>query len=181
MVKFGRILIIVGFLVGAAAASVHEENVNWFVFTPALAAAALGIGMAQTGLRRLARDHETLTGDLETIEESLAELAKRAAQLEAEKADIDVYDVHSRIDDLFMVLLDRFVQARNSVTHAYSMSDYAHLMNHFAAGERRLNRAWSASVDGYIDEVHACLARAARHFADARDEFQKIKSANRAA
>jgi len=176
MVILGRILIVVGFLVGAAAASIHEENVKWAVFGPALAAAALGIGLVQTAMRRLARDHATLTGDLKSIEQSLAELATRSAQLDADKANLDVYDVHERIDATFMEELDRFVQARNSVVHAYGMSQYADLMNHFAAGERSLNRAWSASVDGYIDEVQECLAKAARHFEDARDVYADIKT-----
>ena len=36
--------------------------------------------------------------------------------------------------------------------------------NEFAAGERYLNRVWSASVDGYIDEVRSFLVLARTQF-----------------
>jgi hypothetical protein len=50
-------------------------------------------------------------------------------------------------------------------------------MSHFAGGERYLNRVWSASADGYIDEVNAYLTKAHEQFdialarmADLRDQ-----------
>ncbi len=46
------------------------------------------------------------------------------------------------------------------------MQRYADIMSPFANGERLLNRAWSASADGYVDEVRSCIA-------GARAELQK--------
>ena len=37
-------------------------------------------------------------------------------------------------------------------------------MNPFAAGERYLNRVWSASTDGYIDEAHTYVDKAREQF-----------------
>ena len=49
-------------------------------------------------------------------------------------------------------------------------------MNRFAAGERSLNRVWSASTDGYIDETSAYLEKAATYFEDALETFKVIKA-----
>ena len=37
--------------------------------------------------------------------------------------------------------------------HVFGMQNYADVMSNFAAGERYINRVWSASTDGYVDEV----------------------------
>jgi hypothetical protein len=47
-------------------------------------------------------------------------------------------------------------------------------MNEFAAGERYLNRVWSASVDCYIDDVHEYLGRAKEQFINTRDVLSKL-------
>jgi hypothetical protein len=44
-------------------------------------------------------------------------------------------------------------------------------MNHFAAGERYLNRVWSASVDGYVDECRAYIGHAREQFHVAWDKL----------
>jgi len=44
---------------------------------------------------------------------------------------------------------------------------YVEVMSLFAQGERRLNRAWSACVDGYLDEAVACVHEAAPFLQDA--------------
>jgi hypothetical protein len=46
-------------------------------------------------------------------------------------------------------------------------------MNSFAAGERYLNRVWSASADGYIDEVNTYIEKAKEQFIES---FEKIKN-----
>jgi hypothetical protein len=37
-------------------------------------------------------------------------------------------------------------------------------MTEFAAGERAVNRSWSAAADGYVDEVAVCLEKAELFF-----------------
>jgi len=41
-------------------------------------------------------------------------------------------------------------------------------MSAFATGERYINRVWSASTDGYVDEVRSYLERALQQFREAR-------------
>ena len=50
-------------------------------------------------------------------------------------------------------------------------------MNEFAAGERYLNRCWSASVDGYIDEIKTYLGKARTQFERTQEILNRIKPA----
>ena len=43
-----------------------------------------------------------------------------------------------------------------------------------AAAERYLNRCWSASADGYVDEVHTYLARAAAQFQESQAKVRDL-------
>ena len=47
-------------------------------------------------------------------------------------------------------------------------------MTRFAAGERYLNRVWSASADGYIDEVNEYLEKAKDQFVDSLDLIRRL-------
>lgn len=91
------------------------------------------------------------------------------------KGELDVYDVHRRIDELVPDHLTRFVEARSSIANAFGLQGYADVMSHFAAGERYLNRVWSASADGYIDEVRGYLGRAEAQFVEARDLLRRLE------
>jgi putative OPT family oligopeptide transporter len=73
--------------------------------------------------------------------------------------------------------LDAFVQARESVAHRYGLQAYAEVMNPFAAGERYLNRVWSTSTDGYVDEAHRYIDMAREQFESALAEFRALHPA----
>ena len=68
--------------------------------------------------------------------------------------------MHHRIDAELMEDIDTFVEARESMIPKLGMQRYADIMSPFANAERLLNRAWSASADGYVDEVRNCIAGA---------------------
>jgi len=181
MIKLGQLLIWVGFMIGASSAVRLEKGVAWSLdtapwsaFNLGVLSGLIGVFMVRMGHRSHAGDKDRQSNNLGAIGESLEELVRHAETLESEREVRNVYEFHDRIDKLFPDALDRFVQARESVIHAYSMQDYANLMNHFAAGERSINRVWSASVDGYIDEVQDYIAKAAVHFREARQLFTEL-------
>jgi hypothetical protein len=70
--------------------------------------------------------------------------------------------------------LDAFVQARESVAHRFGLQAYAEVMNPFAAGERYLNRVWSAAADGYLDEALEYIGRAREQFHTAHDNLAAV-------
>ncbi len=56
----------------------------------------------------------------------------------------------------------------------YGLQAYADIMSSFAAAERYLNRCWSASADGYVDEVHTYLDRAAAQFQESQAKIRNL-------
>jgi hypothetical protein len=68
------------------------------------------------------------------------------------------------------------VDARESIAHRHGLAVYGEIMSSFAAGERYLNRVWSASADGYIDEVNTYIEKAREQFAESLDKINKHKS-----
>jgi hypothetical protein len=90
--------------------------------------------------------------------------------------DLPVYEARFEIDRLFRDDLSRFAEARESMIHVFGMQNYADVMSNFAAGERYINRVWSASTDGYVDEVRMYLERAREQFREARRHFDELAS-----
>ncbi len=64
-------------------------------------------------------------------------------------------------------LVPDFAALRPMLTARLGLAGYARLMDRFAAGERQVNRAWSAAADGIEDEVTDCLGHASLLLAEA--------------
>ena len=64
--------------------------------------------------------------------------------------------------------------------HVFGIQNYADVMSNFAAGERYINRVWSASTDGYVDEVREYLERAHKQFTEGRRHFSELMAAHSA-
>jgi hypothetical protein len=76
--------------------------------------------------------------------------------------------------------LNDFANARESMKHIFGLQNYADVMSAFAAGERYINRVWSASTDGYVDEVRSYLERATQQFREALALFTGLQQQYRA-
>jgi hypothetical protein len=162
-------LLAVGFLCGSFVSVLTEQNlVDWRWFVPALATAIVGVGLARAGTRQETRHEGQLTANVDVLHSSIDRIVENMARLDAEKDGLHPFDVHGRIDELFPADLAAFVEARESIGHVYGLQAYAEVMNEFAAGERYLNRVWSASVDCYIDDVLEYIGRAREQFVRAQ-------------
>lgn len=175
MNKIGYALVTLGFLGGALTTVVQERTVNWAYFVAALAVGTAGV----VNIRLANRQHSQAQGhrdsNLQTIDGSLRRVVAGTRQLDAEKGTLDPYEVHARIDAELLDDLTAFVEARETISHVYGLQAYADVMSHFAAGERYLNRVWSASADGYIDEIREYLGRAAEQFEAALHLLEKLQ------
>ena len=174
MKRTGFILIAVSFLAGSYITVLHEFEINWALFVPALLVGAVGVTLARLGHRRLTQETDKVTSNIQNLNTSLQNIVQNIRELDEGKESINVYDVHGKIDEIFMDDLNTFVDARESIGHAYTLQDYADVMSHFAAGERYLNRVWSTSVDGYIDESHAYITKADQQFTEALERLQAL-------
>jgi hypothetical protein len=168
----GYWLISGGFLVGSYFTVRHAEGVPWPWYLMAFLAGLIGVVMVRRATHGEARQADRIATNLDAIGSSLEAAVEKARALDRDKGEIDVYELRHHIDREFPQHLDAFVQARESISHRFGLHAYAEVMNPFAAGERHLNRVWSASTDGYIDEAHTYIGRALEQLEQALAVFR---------
>ena len=171
MKKVGYVLVTLGFLAGAFFSVL--ETLVWQNFIISLAVAVIGVVMIRVS-DRLKKEEGTLNVNLQLLATSLDNIVGHAASLCEGKETMNTYDVHRHIDKLFPDDINNFVEARESIAHVHGLQAYADVMSYFAAGERYLNRVWSASADGYVDEVNAYLEHTRNQFLQAQKAFNAI-------
>lgn len=170
MKAIGYALLGLGFLAGAFFVVRIERDVEWFHYGISAAVMLAGLVFVRMGAGEA--DEEAVHGEgVRVLARSLEALVGKLEALNGAGESMDVYAVRERIDAELMEDLDAFVQARESMIPRYGMQTYANVMSAFAASERLINRGWSASADGYIDEVWASLARAEAEMRDARERL----------
>ncbi|MGD9408005.1 MAG: hypothetical protein PVG05_07910, partial [Gammaproteobacteria bacterium] len=140
MSRAGFMLTSAGFLGGAFLTSLDPGEVRWGLFIPCLLVGAIGVFLIKQHSRQHARSDETLASNRSHIEESLDSILGQLRELDRDKANIPPYELRFEIDHRFRSDLNRFVDARESLTHLYGLQAYADIMSAFAAGERYLNR-----------------------------------------
>ncbi|MEM7353964.1 MAG: hypothetical protein AAF657_24395 [Acidobacteriota bacterium] len=175
MKNLGYLLITVSFLGGSYVAVEQAKTVSIGPFLVFLTLGAIGVVLARRATHQASRNEEVVAANIQTIESSLASIVEKARALDRDKESIDVYDLRHHIDREFPDDQDAFVQARQSIAHSFSLQAYADVMNPFAAGERYLNRVWSTSTDGYIDEAHTYVSKAREQFEEALEVFRGLQ------
>jgi hypothetical protein len=161
------LLITISFLVASYYSVIDTEQVPWPKVVPALLVGLAGVALVHLSNRGRRRSVDMVRSNIGKLEQSLASIVAKAEALDADKENLDPYEVRYMIDDQFMTDLDTFVQNRETIGDAFGLQVYANIMTHFATGERHLNRCWSASTDGYVDEINKYLTRAKNEFEQA--------------
>jgi hypothetical protein len=174
MKNMGLLLVALGFLGAAWVASQRVESLNWTLFLPAAVVGVLGVVLARTAAKRHASHADTVASNLSDLTGAIGRIAENVAMLNREKNTIHTYDMRHKIDALMVDDLGIFADARETITVRFGLQSYAEIMGHFAAGERYLNRVWSASADGYVDEVRDYLGRAEEQFISVRDQLAAL-------
>ncbi len=121
-----------------------------------------------------AKSEQVLSENRAELNESLANIISTLERMNDAGDSISTTDLRAEIDDHLRMELMRFADARESLIHLFGLQAYANVMSDFAAGERYVNRVWSASADGYDGEARSYLGRAAVQFRAAR---QRLDSA----
>jgi hypothetical protein len=170
----GYFLIAAGFSISALAGTASAIAVDWMSYGFGMAIAIVGVVLARLVKHKIQREKHKNARAFGDVLESLRRVTESVSLLEASKDAIDVYDMCHRIDESVLDDLNRFVEVRESLIHARGLGYYAEVMSCFAAGERQLNRAWSASADGYVDEINKNIAQAKEHFAAARALMERM-------
>jgi len=167
-------MVTVGFITASLAAVIDESAVRWLWYIPALGLGVVGVAAIRIDVVRHSKTEHHVASRIETVESSLEKIATKINKLNTDKHSIHTYDMRHRIDELFVEDLAMFVDARESIAHRYGLAAYADVMSCFAAGERYLNRVWSASADGYIDEVNTYLDKAREQFVESLEKIRQL-------
>ena len=171
----GYLLLTAGFLGGSYFAVLEAESVPVGSFLPMFVVGVVGVVLARMAGHKESRDVEVVSANIGAIGSSLERIVDKAQAFDRDKESIDVYELRHHIDRTFPDDLDTFVQARQSIAHGFGLQPYADVMNPFAAGERYLNRVWSTSTDGYIDEAHVYVTKAREQFEEALEVFRGLE------
>ncbi|MDN6179706.1 MAG: hypothetical protein L0I84_01670 [Halomonas subglaciescola] len=163
--------VVLAFLGGAYLTSLDEIHVDWRLFTPVMVLGFIGAFVYLREANRAAIHSDTLKNNQQILAASLHNIVTQLDALEGRKERIPTYDMRFEIDRLFREDLRQFAEARNSMKHLYGLQHFADIMSSFAAGERYINRIWSASTDGYVDEVLLYVAKANAQFKHAQAAF----------
>jgi hypothetical protein len=152
--------------------------VNWTWFVPTVVAGIIGVFLLKSGEKAAAQDNSLLASDKHVLQSSLNNILANLRELDGRKDKIPTYDMRFEIDRTFRADLHAFADSRDSMKHLFGLMAYADIMSSFAAGERYLNRVWSASTDGYVDEVLTYVSKAHAQFEHALEEWNKADSAS---
>jgi len=173
------LLLVLGVIGGSFVAVLDVYAVNWWPFFAFALIGLIGVIMHRRAIHRQVSHGDHVHGNLTTLERSLENIVANLETMVAGKADLPPYEARFEIDRHFRHDLTNFAEARESMIHAFGMQNYADVMSGFAAGERYINRVWSASADGYVDEVNRYLDRALAQFREAREHFAQLQQARR--
>lgn len=178
MKGLGYFLLGAGFLGGAFATSLDVQEVNWTIFAVSGVAAFMGLLLIKREVSVLARSDTVLELNRGELRESIQNVVRDLEDLTGTAAQHGP-ELRDKIDLKLRNDLRRFADARESMVHLFGLQTYADIMSSFAAGERYINRVWSASADGYDEEASAYLKKAATQFADAQRQLsQAAQGAN---
>ncbi len=166
MKQVGYLLLAAGFLGGAFATSLDVQDVNWTIFSASAVAAFVGLILVKRTASAIARSDTVLEVNRGELKESIQNVVRDLNELNT-TAVKQGSELREKIDLELRNDLRRFADARQSMVHLFGLQTYAEIMSSFAAGERYINRVWSASADGYDEEATAYLKKAGAQFVEA--------------
>ncbi len=175
MQRLGYLMVAGGFLAGAFATSLDVDNVRWTLFAVAAVVAVVGLITVKREAAAHARSDAVLEMNRGELRESIGNVVRDLAQIRAD-GEVRGTRLRDQIDLRLRNDLRRFAEARESMVHLFGLQAYADIMSCFAAGERYINRVWSASADGYDEEAALYLGKAEEQFSEAERQLRQASA-----
>ncbi len=176
----GYLLLIGGFLMAAYSTALDTQLTNWTYFIPAAISAIAGVLIIKRQDRGEARAEHVLTANRAELQESLSNIIRDLEQIKGDSQSMSAIELRDAIDEKLRNDLRRFADARESLIHLYSLQVYADIMSDFAAGERYVNRVWSAAADDYDAEAWTYVGKALTRFREATGRLEAAGQATTA-
>jgi len=177
------VLIAVGAIVASLGVAATDPSVEGWIgsyqVNTALGLAGLIVLSVGIGVRRSAtadaRREQADGGNLQAAADALEKMVTATNAVVAKLDSISDHDeLHGQLDEIVSGPVTDFVDNRQSITDTFGLAAYASVMSSFSRGERYLNRAWSASTDGYLEEAAAYVRRAGPVLDEARRLFREL-------
>lgn len=134
----------------------------------------VGVLMTLTGvlLKRSRSDDGARERELQAVEHLsglLTGLEGAVERLQLQADELSAEELHAAVDPLLSGPVYQLGEGSEVLRQAHGTRVHATVMAAFARGERNLNRAWSASVDGHAPEACASLGLALPAIREARE------------
>lgn len=149
-----------------------QVDVPWTLAS--LVVLGAGIVLSRSARKQAAESEGGDGASLGAAGEALGSVASSVDSLVEKLGSIGPEALHAEVDAIVSGPVTDFVENRNALTIAHGVAGYAAVMGPFAQGERYLNRAWSASTDGYRDEAVEYVRRAAPVMREARNLLGRL-------
>lgn len=175
MKGIGYSLLCAGFLAGAYATTLDVQHVWWNMFVLAALVATSGLIILKRQANSDSRSSSVLELNRGELLDSIGNVVNDLRGLSGDVAG-NGDKLRDWIDEQLRTDLRRFANARESMVHLFGLQVYADIMSSFAAGERYINRVWSASADGYDGEAARYLEKAAAQFAGAQAQLAAVNT-----
>ncbi|MCA9718607.1 MAG: hypothetical protein H6713_22285 [Myxococcales bacterium] len=172
-------LLWVGVLLTSFVSVREAASIDWLLYGVTAAVGVAGVVLLRLTAGVGASEADKLRAGIDAMRASLTALRERLTGIEERRQTLDVYEIKDRIDEQLAPELASFADAREAMIPSFGMQGYADVMTRFAGAERMINRAWSASADGYVDEVWICLERASGLLDEARARFTELETPKR--
>jgi len=165
--KIGFLLLIGGFLVAAYLMTLDIVSVSWVMYSVAAFAAITAVVIIKRHERGTAKSAIVLSANRAELADSVQKIGSNLEDM-TEKGDaITTVSLREVIDTRLRDDLRRFADAQETLIHLFGLQMYAALMRKFVAGERYVQRLWSASADGYDAKARTYLGKGTTQFRDA--------------
>ncbi len=128
-------------------------QINYWLTGISLCSMIIGILLKRLVTKTSALTSLTQEGNKKIIHDAINNLSDRIKQIEQNLSTYNLDTLHEQLEESISGPLSDFVDNRQYLADTFGISGYAAVMTPFAQGERYLNRAWSASADGYLDEA----------------------------
>jgi hypothetical protein len=138
-------------------------------FTFLLGVVVIGLGVLLKRSKASGAAVEEELEEVSRISEALVSLEGQLEELVMGSGELDPKELHLKIDPLLTGPVYTIAEGRNSIKQAHGGKIFGAVMDAFSRGERKLNRAWSAAVDGHAEESRASLAAGLPALREARE------------
>ncbi len=101
--------------------------------------------------------------------EWIDKIIKSVEEIDFEK--MDTSSIKKSIEAVQSNLIIPFVESRHYFSHRFGVGRFAEFFSLFSSGERNINRAWSAIVDGYPEEAKRSIETALRYFKQTKERL----------